>query len=822
MPTKPTHSHPTASFQNYRANNKLLYNHYLNKLGHQNIENYNSLLQPTQNLALGYSSPIVSQLNNPPIQHLNLENYNNDNNIGSGIKEVTKPVSQCGRKLKDEMNNSGSNILYYYCNNRITNYKNPTQQQATVQAATTLEPTSSTTTTTTTTTETPLITTIKPSHNNVTHSTTERPIFLPTPNTPLENNFVPITSAVALKNSVTNLENREEFRLQRQKYRQKKYDQQQPTTLRYEDTKRQHQFTTAAAYDNMKFHSFFTLEDAVTRAPEMQVFNDPYQAYRHARQQQINHQRLTAPTTKISDITTTTSKPRFKNFFDDLYDEDYPEVFRQPKKSQQISRQRNSFKTTKIPDITSTFKPKFKSFFDDLNDDDYIIRDAHQYDYSLYNKPKTSAYPESEFENQEHNPITHQMHRGTEYSTTSSISEPAVGKPTIKEHNFDLFRTIFPTTHTSTDITTYKPKTELSSTTLNTPSRTSSYNSKSIAFTSTSGTVFGNQEIMTEKEQNKRKSLKEVRVTTSIPIFTTTEKKSTKLAFKSPLNLRSSTIFKYPNQRLLQKTKNTTSSITTKATNTLKKVPKYQRQYKTKKLKQFKHLYTTSTTTTTTTTTRDTPTTIESETKSISPRLLTTTSTTEEPTTKKTIFSRSLLTTETPKQIQVQTSATTKKRRVKPRNSTASTTTVYESSTRPPIKRRGSKRRTITNSGKDATEIKESKVNNKSRRRLNSSSSTTKPLSSRASSALTSTSTLIPVSTPATLRTSTSTTMKSIMRITNSKSRSKTHNDIRSSIKTFSDMNDRRISPKTTTSTMESIPPLPIEIYFKKSHNSKI
>ncbi|GBP01587.1 hypothetical protein EVAR_72840_1 [Eumeta japonica] len=84
----------------------------------------------------------------------------------------------------------------------------------------------------------------------------------------------------------------------------------------------------------MKFHSFFTLEDAVTRSPEMQVFNDPYQAYRHARkQQQINHQRLIATTTKIPDVTTTTSSQNLK-LFDDLYDEDYSEIYRQTSKPQ--------------------------------------------------------------------------------------------------------------------------------------------------------------------------------------------------------------------------------------------------------------------------------------------------------------------------------------------------------------------------------------------------------------------------------------------------------------------------------------------------------
>ncbi|KAM7345089.1 uncharacterized protein ACRADG_011543 isoform 1-T2 [Cochliomyia hominivorax] len=838
LPTSPTLSHhqhhPTATFRNYRTNNKLLYtpqyfHNNNNQFVRQNVENLNKFsqqqhvpLNPLQQhqpqpLQTVYtSSPMALNLNTPSMEYMNVINYNTEiKNNDYEENEISNTVTKCGRKTKDDSSNSASDVLYYYCNNRITNYKNPTQQLQLYNKPSTTSSTTTTSTTTTSTTEPPppptmsslIRTTAKSLDADYNLFTTEKlPIFLPTPNEPLENLFTPISTAFREQNTLNDLENNfaDNFQTQRVKSRYRKYEDIRPSQYQrqrqpfssYDNIKnQQQQFSTASplANDNMKLHSFFTIEDAITRAPEMQVFNDPYQAYRHAR--------------------------RHHN-------------------SKHLKQSRTTSSSTIEPHTTTfTSRPKFKSFFDDLEEDEYILPEntAH-YDFSLYDKPQKSSYFKVQYKNgntySKPNQISEHSHKPTSDNLYFNDDDVYLGKPKIREHNFGIFKALISTSPPV--ITTFKPyKDNLNDLFLTTSKIL--YNSQPISLVTTVDTVLGAKESESTTAYNK---LSELRTTTVKPITTTTAKRFNRISLKSPLNLRSVNTSKYTNPREIQKSiKNLTSTTTTttKATPTLKKVRKYVRQYKGKKLKQFKHLYTTtSSTSTTTTTTTQIPTTLETATKMEIIRFMptTTTTTTEESTTKNNINIRTITDNTKIKKSRQQINLSTEtptgnKMKNKKRIFTTALTLTNNSntSTRRPSHRRGTKRSNIAKNV--ITPSTPRKTENKSRRRLSASStsSTSKPKVKRPTSTVT-TSTTMQHPLRRSTSTTTTTTMKSIMRIANSKSRTKNNNDFKTPIRFLSneanDDDKRLLSRITTSSTIASIPPLPIEIYFKKSQNAKI
>lgn len=863
MPTTPTlthhhNHHPTSTFRNYRTNNKLLYtpqyfNNNNNNFARQNMENLNKLaqqqhvpltqLQPQQiqPMQMVYTSaPLAVKVNTPTMEYMNIVNYNTKvgNNNDYEENEITNTVTKCGRKTKDDSNNSGSDVLYYYCNNRITNYKNPAEQQQplySIHSSTTTTTSTTSSSTTTTTTEAPAPstttfrapTTIKSLDNDYDLFTTEKAlIFLPTPNAPLENSFTPVASAFRDQNSLNDLDtiaDGGDFKPQRYKSRFRKYEDTTPLQQRqrqsnYNNIKRQQFYTTlaptaqSASYDGMKLHSFFTIEDAVTRAPEMQVFNDPYQAYRHARRHHNNkHLRQNYQTTTM--ITTTKETPTTTSF---------------------------------------NVRPKFKSFFDDLDEEYIIPENTAHYDYSLYNKPQKSSYYKESYKLDNKFPQPNQILDHTYKPTADNLyfneGDVYVGKPKIKEHHFGIFKAIASTS--SPSITTYKPYNNIRDLFLTTPKVESSFtfNPKTITFTTTTETIprYTQGKVEIESTTFNLKANELGTTPTSLPITTTTTRKSPRILLKTPLNLRPTNTFKYTKPRnVLKSYKNLTTTTTTKATPTLKKVSKYRRQYKGKKLKQFKHLYTTtpSTTSTSSTTTTEIPTTLETITKRQSFRVLpttivrtTTTTSTEEPITRKVINSRTTDSTKIKKSRQQITSSSTEKpNRNKLKSIRTSTTPltikdITSSSTRRPSHRRGTKRANIFRNEPETKTTSITRKTGNKRRRLSvtSTSTTAKPFLTRSTSTTTTTTTTTsttPLPPPIRKSSTTSTTMKSIMRIANSKARTKNNNEFKSAIRS-NDINDDRLTSRTSaTSTManiNNIPPLPIEIYFKKSQNAKI
>ncbi|TMW54703.1 hypothetical protein DOY81_000234 [Sarcophaga bullata] len=773
LPTPPTYAHPTTTFRNYRTNNKFLHQQYLNNFARQNLESFNNIntqhkLQQQHQMVYPLNTYSLN-MNKPTIDYANILKYtayNNNRNESNDINIKAVGVTPCDRKNKDDSNNSGSDIMYYYCNNRITNYKNPTQYQI-VSTQTTTPPTTSTTststttTTTSTTTERPSTTTARSVLGSFTVFTTEKPIFLPTPNEPVETNYAPVASLANTENHV--------YLNYRDQYRSKNYEnirsdsfqpyQTRQSLIRYDDIRRkqqQQQYTTTSAYDSMKLHSFFTIEDAVTRAPEMQVFNDPYQAYRHARRHHYSHQR---PTTTPFMTTTTT---------------------------------------------TTTKKPKYKSFFDELDDEDYTTSESHHYDYSFFGNPQKSVYQKPEFRSEskyaQPNQIIDQTYKSID--DNSFFTEPYQVKPKIKEQNFDLFQAISPTTYTAPPITTYKPygifKSNISVTTHRIPHTSATYKLKPTP-TATTELIWGSPE---EKINFKTETTTgiyplQIQTSTVLPITTTTERKTNRIKLKSLLTLKTPTTYKYPKQRGLKKP-------------------------------------TTTSTTTSTTTTATPATTIENYTKRASSRIYSTTSTTEEPTTRK-ISLRNTTTTDSTRPRKssgrklTSTTQPTNTRKKPIIRLAVESTTLANIPSRKQASRRGTKRVHNTKTEKEvsSTIATSKRGEHKSRRRLSSTSTTPKLGVTRSTSSLSSTTSLTAASQRSS-STSTTTTMRSIMRIANSKSRSRPlpQSEFRSSIKTPNDIhNDEtniRGSLKSITSTEASVPPLPIEIYFKKSQIAKI
>lgn len=385
-----------------------------------------------------------------------------------------------------------------------------------------------------------------------------------------------------------------------------------------------------------------------------------------------------------------------------------------------------------------------------------------------------------------------------------------------------IFEAITPTTYIAPAITTYKPYENFKDKAVTTQtSFSTSFKPQYLPYTTTTDMRIRSE----ESETTTSEIFPDLRLTTTLATTTTTEKKPQKISMKSPFNLRSTAIYKYPKQRGLYKPfKNLTTSST--ATPPLKKTVKYQRQYKTKKLKQFKHLYTTTSTTTTTTTA---PTTTEEyHTKKVPSRTFPTTSTTETTTTRK-IVSRTSPTTQATNTRKVSTrfsSTSTEPNNTKKLSSRSSATTEANTPKKQST-RRGSKRAHKPKEKEEPIATTSKRTPNKSRRRHQTSSTTVKsPLTSTLS--FSTSSTPLPTSSRTSSTTATTTTMKSIMRIANSKSRSRAQNDIKPYIKNSNTLHDDILStddkaslkPITTTKD-SSVPPLPIEIYFKKSHNAK-
>ncbi|XP_058986774.1 uncharacterized protein LOC105262541 [Musca domestica] len=76
--------------------------------------------------------------------------------------------------------------------------------------------------------------------------------------------------------------------------------------------------TRKEAYHHRQQHNFFTLEDAITKPPSInQIFNDPWEAFKHAQSQQQNSMRLQS---NAHDTLKTTKQSFMHNFFDDNYD----------------------------------------------------------------------------------------------------------------------------------------------------------------------------------------------------------------------------------------------------------------------------------------------------------------------------------------------------------------------------------------------------------------------------------------------------------------------------------------------------------------------
>lgn len=483
--------------------------------------------------------------------------------------------------------------------------------------------------------------------------------------------------------------------------------------------------TRKEAYHHRQQHNFFTLEDAITKPPSInQIFNDPWEAFKHAQSQQQNSMRLQS---NARDTLKTTKQSFMHNFFDDNYD---------------------TLETEQIDDYTN--------FDKGYNDPDPYYVNTNEYVAPIRNRIID--------ENQNKENRLHETHlrykqtNGNQYQYTST--SPPYRYTGISKSKTT---TLIPT---SAEIPTSKPYNLIKYTT-----------PQSLLDDTTTTRLIEDQTSDSPLTTTSISDHSKLPVYTTVATSTTTREnifKKTKL--KRPFYQGQNATHKYPKtiRGLFKPNKNSTSTTSTTVSPLLatKKTSKYNRQYKSKKIKLLKYTLTSSTSTSTTT----------------------------QPPPVSTTYTQT-----------VETSTTSHRRVTSIAPSTESTRRTHRPNKQSRSQKttsRNTNRAQVTSTEKTNTvSVNRSRGKNKHRRR----NQTAENIRSTASYSGNS------MSKPTSMNYSeTSTTSRS--RLNHNETRSKSTNvPVADTIPIANDTDNGLLSSKDG-----NVPPLPIEIYFKRSQHSKI
>lgn len=681
MIPKPHFPPPTPTTQNFSflkfRHNKQLYHPYQNEqTGWPNIskipltaqnQSYRQSIQPLYGYSRTINSTVTTNSYKPGM---------------SMHREKISTSSPCS-KYDDSMQ-----IASNYLCNYFTNIQNLSPHKESLQQMPILSTVMSPSTTT--------------SISDIANTT--KTIFLPTP-------VVPSQSIVTASNFVTHLA----------------VQQHEEPSLNIRST-----LSTFLSKPVQHQHTFFTIEDAITKATQInQVFNNPFEAYRHA----LNHQQHINPRGKVEK---TSKNSLFRNFFDD-------------------------------------------NIFDSLeaeNEDDYSRLD------NSYNVNVTPI-AHIRYKN-EHRPLPPQRvinRRQKSNSTDAKLFNSLRYNPIKNNTNQYFFTTQY------NDLTTTKSRT----TTTIIPSSFEISNEKDIQekiTTSTAEPTTTTSNYMPLLETTTDAATNNI-YTTIATSTTTTDNKFNKLNFKRPYYHVLASAHKYQKNSRgpFKPFKNMTTSSTTSATPISNKAHKYlHRQYK---LKNNKHLkfplkQSSTTTSTTTTTTQSYP--------------------------QSTLFvTTEKLSTTTSRALPTSTSSTKAPQKIRQANQQAHRGKKVQS--------RNSKRILEPTSTKNPPEVPtvNTRGKNKSRRRSNLDNTPTSTQRSLQDAQQ------HKISSPT--QTATTTNRSTVRGVHRSESRAKhTHK-----LQTTSVILDESLTPHKqasqhleTSTRHDNVPPLPIEIYFKKSQHAKL
>ncbi|XP_073845578.1 uncharacterized protein isoform X2 [Musca autumnalis] len=479
-------------------------------------------------------------------------------------------------------------------------------------------------------------------------------------------------------------------------------------------------------------HNFFTLEDAITKPPSNnQIFNDPWEAYKHAQSHQLSSMKAQS---KAQSTVKTTRHSFLQNFFDENYD--------------------TMEETQQIDDYTNL-------------DKGYNEQDPYYTHINVYETPIRNRIIDENKRTQKGNII---------------YEEPRQYKQSINNNQYQYFSTSYPPKYNGVSrsrTTTLSPNSVAFTTTKAYPTIKYTTRQSTVDVTTTTRFAEENDQLdaTTSTISNSDTSILPT-YTTMATSTTTKESIFKKTNLKRPYFHVRNTTHKYPKsiRSPLKAYKNITLSTTsTTAISPLpatKKTPKYRRQYKSKKTKLLKYSLTSSTSTTTSTTTQTPP-----------------TSTTD------------IVTEET---------STSHRRTLPIVSSTESTRKTHRSNHQPRIQKtpaRNSKRtQELTTEKTSEVSANRSRGKNKHRRR-----NQTPDVKSKASSSERS------LSKP--------TSISNSQTSTTSRSRSH-HYEARTKPSKVPTTNvlprENYIDNGLSSAKDGNVPPLPIEIYFKKSQHAKI
>uniref|UniRef100_A0A1A9WP70 Uncharacterized protein n=1 Tax=Glossina brevipalpis TaxID=37001 RepID=A0A1A9WP70_9MUSC len=359
---------PHANVIRNHRHNKLLYPQYYNAYGRQIVDDVNTVhLIPRQQYHQHIPTNIAPLAISKPTEIFNLNIRGLETNTYSNSNTTIDML--CGRKTKDQSDGgSNSDVLYYYCQPSISGI-NYSQILSRVDSKPQFSYNQKLTIPTT------IVSTTKASIKELSESTTVKPLLhmttpiaiqesklkityrpLTTTPIPFKTNeingliddlfygnkpnddiaFLPIISPYENKHNLGKnyffTTSSTDFHLNKQHHTPG------PTYEVINNHGINYLTTMSSPYGN-KEHSFFTIEDAVTSSPANQVFNDPYQAYKHARKQHERWHSTIPPPQPVS-TTALMSYPshktsKMKSFFDEDYDLDHEyELFEHPTKTE--------------------------------------------------------------------------------------------------------------------------------------------------------------------------------------------------------------------------------------------------------------------------------------------------------------------------------------------------------------------------------------------------------------------------------------------------------------------------------------------------------
>lgn len=481
-------------------------------------------------------------------------------------------------------------------------------------------------------------------------------------------------------------------------------------------------------------HTFFTIEDAITKATQInQVFNNPFEAYRHA----LNHQQHI--NSRGKDFIKTSKNSLFRNFFDDnIFDS------LEAENEDDYSRLDNSYNVNVTPMSHIRYKNEHRPLPSQrvINSrQKFNLTDAKQFNSQRYNPTRNNT--NQNFFTTQYNDLTTTKSR----TTTIIPSSFEISDEKDIQEKITTSTTTEPTTTTSNYMQLLETTTDAATNNIHTTIATST---------------------------------------------TTTDNKFNKLNFKRPYYHVLASAHKYQKNSRgpFKPLKNMTTSTTTSPSPISNKAHKYlHRQYKLKKNKHLKFPLKPSSTTTTTTTT----------------------STTQSYPQSTLFVSTEKYSTTTSRALPTSTSSTKAPQKIRHAKQQAHRGKKVQS--------RNSKRILEPTSTKNPPEVPtvNTRGKNKSRRRSNldnTPASTQRSLQDAQQHKIT----------PPT-QTATTTNRSTVRGIHRSESRAKhTHKLQTTGIILAESLTPHKQSSQhlETSTKHENVPPLPIEIYFKKSQHAKL